>query len=125
MATSKAGRPAGSRNKQKDKTMEDFGVNMESDMKKRLEILMRIFKEETVAELKKYNDRRMESMMENIRKEIQEDRAAREEKRNKWKEEKKEMLKRIKGLEMEQEKIERERRKKNLVIRGVNVEKQT
>lgn len=52
--------------------MEDFGVNMESEpnMKKRLEILMRILKEETVAELKEYNDRKMESMMENIKKEI-------------------------------------------------------
>lgn len=98
MAASKAGRPAGSRNKQKDKTLEDFGVNIESepDMEKRLEILMRILKEETVAELKEYNDRRMESMMENVRKEIQEDRAAREEERNKWKEKKKEMLERIK-----------------------------
>lgn len=90
MAASKAGRPAGSRNKRKDKTLEDFGVNIVgADIEKRLKILMRIFKEETIAELKEYNDRRMESMMENIRKKIQEDRAGREEEINKWKKKKK------------------------------------
>ncbi|XP_070169555.1 uncharacterized protein [Polyergus mexicanus] len=121
----KVGRPTGSKNKQKEKTLENFGMSRdpEKEMERRIEGIMRICKEETVSEMREHCEKLMEKLMGNILKEMQEEREAREEERRKWKEERKEMLERIQNLEMVQEKKEREEKKKNIVIRGINIEK--
>lgn len=94
MAADKVGRPAGSKNRQKDKTLEDFGMSrdLELDLERKLEGLMKKFKEEIVVEMKEHiermmehNDKRMETMekmLKNIKMEMQKEKATREEKWN-------------------------------------------
>lgn len=82
------GKPTGSKNKQKEKTLENFGMSKDSEteMERRIEGIIRIFKEETVSEMRKHCEKLMEKLMGNIIKEMQEEKEAREEKRRKWKE---------------------------------------
>lgn len=105
--------------------MESFGVGKgtESEMEKKIEKMMRTLKDDIVREM----GENIEKCMEIMRREMQEERKKREEEwreeKKKWEEEKEELQRRIARLEMDQERRERERRKKNVVIKGISCEK--
>ncbi|KMQ91284.1 endonuclease-reverse transcriptase [Lasius niger] len=88
---------------------------------------------ENVMEMYKQMQEFIAEQMERIRNEIAEDRIAREEERKRekkmWNEEKEELKRRIVDLEWINKKRERDRRKNNIVIKGVrwvtgNIEKE-
>lgn len=129
------GRPPGSKNKPKAGSSIEKFLEGDTAMAKTID---KVLKE--IEELRKQFSVRMDKMegemRENrntylneimtLRKEMEEERKIRDtreeefrKEREEWKEEKKEMNDRIKSLEMSNEKSDRERRKKNIVISGV------
>lgn len=64
----KVGRPAGSKNKSKEKTLENFGMSRDSevDKERKIEGITRACKDETVSEMKKY----LTIVIEEVRKEM-------------------------------------------------------
>lgn len=125
----KAGRALGTRQKAKEegKTLEKFltsGAEEEGDRN-----MERILRE--IGEMRKQMDKMQEQMNENmteqigqLRREMLEERKAREEEtqreREMWQEEKKVLEERILELEVINEKKERENRRNNIVIKGAD-----
>lgn len=126
-----AGRPAGSRNKIKEKTLESFGMGKEKedDMEKRvLQAVKELGEEfkERLEQIEKNIERQLKIQVEAAVKEVHERWELREEEwraeRQIWNKEKEEMQGRIKGLEWERERKKREERRTNIVIKGEEFE---
>lgn len=95
------GRPAGSKNKSKEKTLENFGISRDSEVDKEMKIerITRVCKDETVSEMKNYLTivmeeirKEMRGKMEKIKEQMMEERKERPEERRereKWSKEKK------------------------------------
>jgi len=126
----KVGRPTGSKNKPKEKTLENFGMSRDSeaDTERKIEGIMRACKDETVTEMKEHLTMVMEEirneMMEEIKKQMIEERKERAEERKRereeWSKEKGMLERRIAELEWFNERKERNERRNNIVIRGVS-----
>lgn len=130
---SKVGRPAGSKNKPKKKTLENFGMSRDSevDTERKIEGIMRACKDETVSEVKEHLTMVMEEIrkemrgeMEKIKEQMMEERKERAEERRRerdeWSKEKRMLERRIAELEWINERKERNERKNNIVIKGVS-----
>jgi len=104
----KVGRPAGSKNKPKEKTLENFGMSRDSeaDTERKIEGIMRACKNETVTEMKEHlmvMEEIRKEMMEEIKKQMMEERKERAEERKRereeWSKEKGMLERRIAELE--------------------------
>jgi len=120
-----AGRPAGSKNKvrEESKSMEKYVTGGEEIIVKAMEKIGKEIEEKICGRMEKMNGNVMEQI-EQIRKEWKEEKLMRDEetRRNKevWAKEKESIEKRLETLEWEKEKKDRERRRNNITIRGVD-----
>ncbi|KAK2578104.1 hypothetical protein KPH14_011615 [Odynerus spinipes] len=126
------GRPVGSINKTKDRTLENYveAKEKEKEMECRMKVMLKELEvmkkglEEGFARIAGEMRESLKKQMEQFKRQMRKEREGREEEKRKekqeWKQEKEGLVERIWILEKEYEKREKEKRKRNIIIREVN-----